>query len=107
MLLGFTLGVPYLYYMIITRHTKMFNRISVHSSRVVIEKRKKHQGDVEWDYRVSGSRNRGKSLYSIFEYQFRYMKVRAPVARASHGLVYLSCASIRSRSRFERRMRAC
>lgn len=74
-LLGFTLGVPYLYFMIISKHTAMLSSISVRSSRVVLETSRKHQGDVEWDYRVSGSNNRAKSLYSIFEYQFRYMKL--------------------------------
>jgi len=80
MLLGFTLGVPYLYYNIITKHTKMFSDtedggIEVRESRVGMETMKKHQGDVEWDYRVSGSNNRAKSLYSIFEFQFRFTKL--------------------------------
>jgi len=72
----------------------MFERITVRSSRVLIEKSRKRQGDVEWDYRVSGSTNRGKSLYSIFEYQFRYMKARARERAEMASSLHVSGSSV-------------
>lgn len=82
MLFGFTVGVPYLYYSIISEHTKMFTQIAVKADKVV-EQTGRKKGDVEWGYRVSGSNNRARSLYAIFQYQFRYTKVSR--ARAARG----------------------
>jgi len=80
-IIGFTMGVPLLYWVLVYKHTEVLEAgVDVHQSRAQIRTIRNlfsviHTQDVHWDYRVSMSNNRAKSLYSIFEYRFRYMKL--------------------------------
>mmetsp|Transcript_26722 Transcript_26722/g.78707 ORF Transcript_26722/g.78707 Transcript_26722/m.78707 type:complete len:803 (-) Transcript_26722:51-2459(-) len=90
-LLGFTVGVPVLYGVIVHLHTKQLEKdINVHASRGLVQSVHNmftviRQRDLYWDYRVGQSENRAKSLYAIFEYRFRFMKVLQPTELRGSG----------------------
>jgi len=101
-LLTFTLGVPWMFYQLTTRHTRMYDSLEIY-----VEDRKKkgspsrpgqhhhepkwilydcfrgsHHGYTQWQMddmwlrRVrQAKRNRAKSLYADFEYDWRYWKL--------------------------------
>ena len=95
-LIMFTIGVPYMFYHLTARHTKMYESLDIYAKatkpsrsphkQTYLEKFM-HQKHVEsqytqvelddlWLRRVRrAKRNRAKNLYADFEYQWRYWKM--------------------------------
>eukprot|EP00003_Mantamonas_plastica_P025648 TRINITY_DN5075_c0_g1_i1.p1 TRINITY_DN5075_c0_g1~~TRINITY_DN5075_c0_g1_i1.p1 ORF type:complete len:829 (+),score=253.40 TRINITY_DN5075_c0_g1_i1:498-2984(+) len=72
MMLAFVLGVPYIYYSLIRKHTKFLRQIPAHLPSTI------DQDDVEeeaWAQRLSLSSNSAKNLYTAFEKKYRYYKL--------------------------------
>ena len=106
MLLSFTCVVPYLFYTLITHHTRILRNIEIDPKRLaevataapaplwqkVLFCRFTQglsQADVAWDYRVLKTRNRAKTLYEHFEYPYRYFRLVLLVHR-----LLLVCVSL-------------
>ena len=91
MVVGFVLLVPYLFYSLIAHHTKILKQIPIDATKLadaataapptrwrrLLCLRSPGQSEVAlaWDYRVAKTRNRAKSLYEHFEWEYRYFRL--------------------------------
>ena len=92
MVVGFTMAVPYLFYSLISHHTKILKQIPIDEARLEQAASdepsswacrllccRSHTGksvaQLAWEYRAFKTRNRAKMLYEHFEWDHLYFRL--------------------------------